>query len=259
MREYWFSLTGEEDLASIAKAREIGGLVSNWEEPLPSRIIFWMLECSLGASLFEKLAARKNGDKTGSLNLGNANIHILGMNGDIIGSYFLGDVTIEGFYKKGILFDLKISGILFDRLTNDSWKIWDFCKRGKIDSRNIWINFSREMKTAWLEVARVRMVENFGKLKNLESGSMFYFDGRHVVDELSFYCALGEAINGPGGYFGKGVDSFNDCLNGGFGAIRPFKLNWKINKYSNDLQWDPFCGEIGKIFKEKGIEVNYYY
>ncbi|WP_410812260.1 barstar family protein [Micromonospora sp. 067-2] len=51
-------------------------------------------------------------------------------------------------------------------------------------------------------------------------------DGRFVTDIEGFYCAIGEAINGPGGYFGWNLDALDDCLGGGFGARTPFLLVW---------------------------------
>lgn len=33
--------------------------------------------------------------------------------------------------------------------------------------------------------------------------------------------SIGEAINGPGGYFGWNLDALHDCLRGGFGALTP--------------------------------------
>jgi hypothetical protein len=33
-----------------------------------------------------------------------------------------------------------------------------------------------------------------------------------------FWLVMGEAVNGPGGYFGRNLDGFNDCLGGGFGT-----------------------------------------
>jgi hypothetical protein len=51
-------------------------------------------------------------------------------------------------------------------------------------------------------------------------------DGRFVTDEPSMYLAIGEAINGPGGYFGADPDGLADCLSGGFGAAVPFALEW---------------------------------
>ncbi len=57
-------------------------------------------------------------------------------------------------------------------------------------------------------------------------GAHYELDGRHIVDEDSFYCALGEAVNGPCGYFGWNLDALADCLCGGWGATPPFVLVW---------------------------------
>ncbi|WP_407924490.1 barstar family protein [Actinomadura physcomitrii] len=37
---------------------------------------------------------------------------------------------------------------------------------------------------------------------------------------------MGEAINGPGGYFGWNLDALDDCLIGSWGAAAPFRLVW---------------------------------
>jgi RNAse (barnase) inhibitor barstar len=58
-------------------------------------------------------------------------------------------------------------------------------------------------------------------------GAEYELDGRQVVDENSFYCALGEAVNGPGGYFGWNLDALVDCLRGSWGARPPFALHWR--------------------------------
>ncbi|MFW5437318.1 hypothetical protein [Paenibacillus apiarius] len=42
-----------------------------------------------------------------------------------------------------------------------------------------------------------------------------------MSDYASFFCALGESINGPGGYFGFDFNSLIDCLHGGYGAVSP--------------------------------------
>ncbi|GAB3899118.1 hypothetical protein GCM10029964_084580 [Kibdelosporangium lantanae] len=47
-----------------------------------------------------------------------------------------------------------------------------------------------------------------------------------MTDIDGFYCAIGEAINGPGGYFGWNLSALDDCLRGGFGAQAPFRLVW---------------------------------
>ncbi|MFE2423422.1 barstar family protein [Streptomyces hokutonensis] len=43
-------------------------------------------------------------------------------------------------------------------------------------------------------------------------------NGTQVRTLEDFWRLIGEAVNGPGGYFGKNLDAFADCLSGGFGS-----------------------------------------
>ncbi|MCF2527021.1 barstar family protein, partial [Yinghuangia soli] len=55
----------------------------------------------------------------------------------------------------------------------------------------------------------------------------YELDGRNVTDEPGLYLALGEAVNGPGGYFGCNLDALVDCLRGRFGYTAPGTLLWR--------------------------------
>ena len=37
---------------------------------------------------------------------------------------------------------------------------------------------------------------------------------------------FGEMVNGPGGYFGSSLQSFDDCLFGGYGLETPCEIRW---------------------------------
>ena len=53
---------------------------------------------------------------------------------------------------------------------------------------------------------------------------VYIIDGRQVGNLEDFWRVMGEAVNGPGGYFGSNLDAFNDCLCGGFGTPRTMIL-----------------------------------
>ena len=46
----------------------------------------------------------------------------------------------------------------------------------------------------------------------------YVIDGRRTQTLEGFFAAAGEAVNGPGGYFGTNLDALGDCLTGGFGT-----------------------------------------
>lgn len=62
----------------------------------------------------------------------------------------------------------------------------------------------------------------------------FVIEGAEVTGLDSFFEAVGEAVNGPGGYFGRNLDSLADCLSGGFGTPDDgdFVMEWRDHELS---------------------------
>ncbi|MBC9715796.1 barstar family protein [Streptomyces sp. TRM66268-LWL] len=91
----------------------------------------------------------------------------------------------------------------------------------------MWGGLDAQGRRAWLSVALCAMTYQRRKRPaDAPPGQVFTLDGRHITDIDGLYCALGEAVNGPGGYFGWNLDAVNDCLRGRFGATTPFTLRW---------------------------------
>jgi hypothetical protein len=91
-----------------------------------------------------------------------------------------------------------------------------------------WREISRDQRERWLIAARNRhfkWMKRRGGWTDAPPGSVFCIDGAEIADLPAFFCALGEAINGPGGYFGRpSLMSLQDCLFGSFGVTLPFVL-----------------------------------
>lgn len=64
--------------------------------------------------------------------------------------------------------------------------------------------------------------------------TIYVLDGKQIQTLEDFWHVMGEAVNGPGGYFGRGLDSFNDCLGGGFGTPDGggFEVQWRDHAHS---------------------------
>ncbi|MFK4225526.1 barstar family protein [Streptomyces sp. NPDC019890] len=62
----------------------------------------------------------------------------------------------------------------------------------------------------------------------------YVIDGAEVTGLDSFWRVIGEAVNGPGGYFGRNLDSFADCLSGGMGTPDDgdFAIEWRDHERS---------------------------
>ncbi len=89
-------------------------------------------------------------------------------------------------------------------------------------------------KQEWLRARNKNYFGGKGTRTHREGrvGDVFTIDGRDVADLPAFFCAIGEAINGPGGYFGSGMTQFDDCLFGKFGLEAPCRIVWKNSKVS---------------------------
>ncbi|MEO1174380.1 MAG: barstar family protein [Myxococcota bacterium] len=94
-----------------------------------------------------------------------------------------------------------------------------------------WVGGSETELIRWLDDAYERHFAS-GKPSNGDPTGEVVIDGTQVVDLLTMYCAFGEAINGPGGYFGRNLDAFDDCLFGGFGLKAPCVIVWKDSAVS---------------------------
>lgn len=53
---------------------------------------------------------------------------------------------------------------------------------------------------------------------SLNAVATYVIDGRGIECAAGFYRAVGEAVNGPGKYFGGSLGGLSDCLSGGMGS-----------------------------------------
>jgi len=62
----------------------------------------------------------------------------------------------------------------------------------------------------------------------------YVIEGREVTSLERFWRVIGEAVNGPGGYFGSNLDAFADCLRGGYGTPEDadFVIVWRDHEAS---------------------------
>lgn len=131
-----------------------------------------------------------------------------------------------GFHEEPT--DICWSGLLDEVISDFEIQIWNQWKVSSPSKKGEWAKLSEDGRRAWLKV-----VKNYNFTKPLECSekpkleTTYYLDGTYVTDYPSFFCAIGEAVNGPGGYYGFDISSLIDCLHGGFGADTPFILIWK--------------------------------
>jgi RNAse (barnase) inhibitor barstar len=157
--------------------------------------------------------------------INNIDITILDDEENPIGSYYYVLKEPQWYDRSSeldqVLSKYELVGELYQLATEESLLVWDM-RRKPLSKKNEWMRLSPKQRLAWLEVARL-YPRNNPKSQD-EQNAHYYLDATNLKDSTSFYCALGEAINGPGGYYGLNMDSLADCLCGGFGAIAPFVI-----------------------------------
>ena len=161
---------------------------------------------------------------------GSAHLALLDAKGSEMGSYFVSNLIATAakpsLREEGLL-DITVR-LWCDQLLPGSEWVWELLRTGQLNRKGMWHSLSPEERKAWLSVALwSRQYQRRDHPEDTAPGQVFTLDGLQVVDPDSFYCALGEAINGPGGYFGWNLAAVDDCLGGGFGAAPPFILEWQ--------------------------------
>ncbi|MFI0799183.1 Barstar (barnase inhibitor) [Amycolatopsis lurida] len=150
-------------------------------------------------------------------------VAIDGSAGRVIDAVVSGTVSAAAPSRLGAgLLDVSIDVVSGEPLPAGVLDILDQRRAGRPSRRNLWAAYSRELRHQWAKVA----LGHHSSAPDPPSGTTYDLDGRFVTDIEGFYCAIGEAINGPGGYFGWNLDALDDCLSGGFGALPPFRLVW---------------------------------
>jgi RNAse (barnase) inhibitor barstar len=80
-------------------------------------------------------------------------------------------------------------------------------------------------------------------------------DGREILDSKSFYCAIGEAVNGPGGYFGSTLDGLADCLRGSRTGTLRLRISWPESSASKEGMGADLFFTVVDLLREFDAEV----
>ncbi|MGW4694029.1 barstar family protein [Kitasatospora cineracea] len=123
------------------------------------------------------------------------------------------------------LIDLELNGELFTPVPEYARPIWERWLAGPPDTPGSWAHLDTRCRWAWHDLVRERACRR--ARCDRPAGHAYELDGRHITDEPGLYLALGEAVNGPGGYFGGCLDALVDCLRGTFGYTAPATLLWR--------------------------------
>ncbi|WP_446037420.1 barstar family protein [Streptomyces sp. SID1143] len=155
-------------------------------------------------------------------------LRVLDADGGPVAAYTIGEARIEEEDRPDGLVDLRVTGWLWDLPRPGTDRIWALWRQaGGTLPPGAWAPLDTEDRRAWLDAARLHAVWRHPLPAPAAPAGGYVLDGSAVTDRPGLYCALGEAMGGPGGYYGASLDALKDCLHGGFGPTAPFTLTWQ--------------------------------
>lgn len=177
-------------------------------------------------------------------------VDIVSTNGRLLGHYDLGAALLSLDSATDLVVLAEVQPVsLVDGLA--VWQRW--CDESKPLARGEWLSLSSESRETWLAVARsVWGVNGYGELPDGGAGPS-RMDGTLITDETSFFLTLGEALVGPGGYVGSGLDAMDDCFSFLPRSLRQAGLSWNGFSGSEERLDGEFLAEVLDIFKQRGV------
>ncbi|REE94613.1 barstar (barnase inhibitor) [Paenibacillus taihuensis] len=239
---YHYSIIDDEDDTVIGYCNEIE-VIKQQDDAV----------CSVLAILGFQLSDESK--KVVKLPLSNFRIHYLNNEGVSLGGYYFTANRSINLMSLELLDtnSFEISGQFTEEPMPFAHDIW-LKRRENPKVCGQWVRCSLEEKRAWLQVVRL----SGHSPQSDRTDQLITIDGSLILDLESFYVCLGEAINGPFGYFGDSLDSLSDCLCGGFGLVPPFTLVWRNyhNSFCNGAaNHDGYLTLLLEILTSRGCEV----
>ncbi|MFJ8662296.1 hypothetical protein [Streptomyces sp. NPDC093795] len=175
----------------------------------------------------EQLRAALEKGTRRALELEQVELELRDRRGELLTSRLIwGRVTGSGPSALGPdLIDLDLDGTFHHPVPTWARPVWEHWLAGPPEEPAAWAGLDTRLRGAWHDLVRERACRH--TLRDRPAGTAYELDGRHVTDEPGFWLALGEAVNGPGGYFGGCFQALHDCLGGTFGFTPPGTLVWR--------------------------------
>jgi hypothetical protein len=200
---------GEE--TPVGECRDIAGLFHERPDAWPPGPPLTLLGCRSGLTgTFEAELAHVRVDGT---------VHPMGWEHRVVG----GVVATRPSALGAGLVDVTLEARIPEPLAANDRPLWDMWRAGGPAEANLWAGLSRSDRYLWVRAAALHRKHAPDK----PAGTVYHLDGRHVTDYDAFFCAIGEAVNGPGGWFGGDLFWLHEnAATGGGGATPGFRMIW---------------------------------
>lgn len=158
-------------------------------------------------------------------------VQVLDIHAEVIGRYYIGRGEVRDLHNSSWLsdaVDVDISFLGYSLPYPQAGRIWRRWALGPPQQLGEWKGCDPELHASWLHVVQEAWFS--AGHSAMRYGDQIYspISGDDLTSMDSFYCALGEAVNGAGGYFGSNLNALNDCLRS---SIQRASFKIVFNKY----------------------------
>ncbi|WP_405642591.1 barstar family protein [Streptomyces uncialis] len=175
-----------------------------------------------------------------------------------IGEYFIGRVVLRDTGREEL-------GGNFARVTYrhfgnrceypDAERIWPRWASELALGKGEWLRWPVNCQSAWLHVVQNSWFASNRRAARYGVEEIVHLDGAQISTKSGFFCALGEAVNGPGGYFGSNLDALADCISSSSGEGPPARIVWQNFQASREFLDDAFLESIGGLMREFRVDL----
>jgi RNAse (barnase) inhibitor barstar len=237
-----FRLIEEEALRIILKASDIDGFFDGSSRVLDNEVRFIDIAGGLGQ------LGREFPD---------AELQVMNFAGEVIGSYYIGTVRLgnakPGDTGSGLSCLASFGGYSIPYPAARSiWRRWALDR--PIEAKE-WTRYPMADRGSWLHVAQNSWFRSGRGARRYRFDEVCVIDGGEVLDGESFYCAIGEAVNGPGGYFGSNLDALADCLRGSRTGTVQLRISWPESETSKEAMGADLFFTVVDVLREFDAEV----
>ncbi|WP_405467472.1 barstar family protein [Streptomyces canus] len=134
----------------------------------------------------------------------------------------------------------------------DIWRRWAAAEPLEYGE---WARLPVGDRSSWLHVAQNSWFSALREPIRYGESAVVEIDGRYIADKFSFFCALGEAVNGPGGYFGSNLDALADSLSETRNASPISRVAWSNISTVREMTGSEFVDSVIALFREFDVEV----
>ncbi|NIL61436.1 barstar family protein [Salinispora arenicola] len=176
-----------------------------------------------------------------------------------IGEYFVGHAA-RGGVEKASVGDVASTNVSFRSFGGrceyvGAEEIWRHWVSNVVPKAGEWLQWPIECQDDWLHVVQNSWFARGRRAGRYGTSEKALLNGAEMRTRAGFYCALGEAVNGPRGYFGSNLDALGDCLSSSYGEGRLSEVSWRNFTESQTYLGRSYLGSIIDLMHEFDIEV----